>query len=119
MRSRASGETGGRAVGETPVTQEADRFVISVNGTKAALTMFADHDGRRVFFHTETKAEFGGRGLATQLIREVLDQTRERGLRVVPLCPMVAKFVSDHAEYGDMVEPPTGELNEWVRRHLV
>ena len=74
----------------TTVSKESDRFTISVDGTQAGFTEFADRDGRRIFPHTEVYDAFQGRGLATILIGEALQQTRDAGLRIVPVCPMVA-----------------------------
>ena len=100
------------------VTQEADRFVISVEDTKAALTMYVDHEGRRIFYHTEARDEFGGRGLASILIAEALAATRAEGLRIVPVCPLVARYVAKHDQYADVVDAPTPETLTWLRGHL-
>ena len=57
-----------------------------------------------VFTHTAVEPGFGGRGLATDLVRQALDDVRARALRVVPVCPFVAAFLERHAEeYGDLV----------------
>ncbi len=47
---------------------------------------------------------FQGRGLATILIGEALQQTRDAGLRIVPVCPMVAAYVKKHPEFDDVVD---------------
>src|ERR671928_68068 len=80
----------------TTVTQESDRFSISVDGRKVGFTEFVDRDGQRVFPHTEVLDEFGGRGLATILVGEALQATRDAGLRIVAVCPMVAGYVKKH-----------------------
>jgi predicted GNAT family acetyltransferase len=94
----------------TEVSAEADRFSISVDGKKAGFTEFIDHDGQRIFPHTEVDKEFGGRGLATILIAEALDATRAAGLRIVPVCSMVASFVEKKPEYADVVDPVTTDV---------
>ena len=43
------------------------------------LAEFADRDGQRVFIHTEVADGFEGRGLATILIAEALQATRDAG----------------------------------------
>ena len=52
----------------TEVTEEADRFSISVDGDKAGFTEYVDRGNQRVFPHTEIDDAFGGRGLATILV---------------------------------------------------
>ncbi|HEY3259270.1 MAG TPA: GNAT family N-acetyltransferase, partial [Pseudonocardiaceae bacterium] len=47
--------------------------------------------------------EFGGRGLAGQLVQHALDDTRRRGLAVLPFCPYVRGFIARHPEYVDLV----------------
>jgi predicted GNAT family acetyltransferase len=88
----------------TKVTQEADRFTISVDGQTAGFTEIVDRNGKRTFPHTEVDDAFQGRGLATILIGEALQQTRDAGLRIVPVCEMVAAYVKKHDEFADAVD---------------
>lgn len=88
----------------TTVTAESDRFSIAVEGQTAGFTEIVDHDGKRTFPHTEVDDAFEGRGLATILIGEALQQTRDAGLRIVPVCPMVAAYVKKHPEFDGVVD---------------
>lgn len=83
----------------TTVTQESDRFTIEVDGKVAGFTLIEDRDGTRTFPHTEVDDAFQGRGLATILIGEALERTRDAGLRIVPVCPTVADYVKKHPEF--------------------
>jgi predicted GNAT family acetyltransferase len=53
--------------------------------------------------HTETPMAARGRGIASQLVRGVLDKARSRGLKVVPRCPFVAAYVARRPEFRDLV----------------
>ncbi|MGH3525044.1 MAG: N-acetyltransferase [Mycobacterium sp.] len=53
-------------------------------------TAVADRDNQRVFYYTEIDDDFGGRGLATILVREALKATRADSKHIVPVCEMVA-----------------------------
>ena len=88
----------------TTVSKEPDRFTITVDGTIAGFTEIEDQDGQRVFPHTEVDDAFQGRGLATILIGEALQQTRDAGLRIVPVCPMVEAYVKKHPEFDGVVD---------------
>ncbi len=103
-------EVGCAASSFTEVTVEADRFSISVDGHRVGFTEFIDHDGRRIFPHTEVDDEFGGRGLATILVREALEATRAQGLRIVPVCPLIAAFVEKHDEFAAVVDPVSRDV---------
>ncbi len=89
----------------TTVAMGDDRFTITVDGTVAGFTEIVDNDGRRTFPHTEVAEAFQGRGLASILIGEALGQTRDAGLRIVPVCPMVADYVRKHPEFADAADP--------------
>ncbi|WP_120521474.1 GNAT family N-acetyltransferase [Arthrobacter celericrescens] len=92
---------------------EADRVI-----GKAA---YKDYDGgadagsgseaaaatQRIFYHTVINEEYGGQGLAGKLATEALDQTVAAGLRIVPVCPFIKKFLLKHTEYEAHVTRPT------------
>jgi predicted GNAT family acetyltransferase len=98
----------------TTVTQESDRFGIAVDGQTVGFTEFADRDGQRVFTHTEVADDFEGRGLATILIGEALQSTRDAGLRIVPVCTLVAAFVDKHDEFADVADPVSDDVKSWL-----
>ena len=53
---------------------------------------------------TSVYPEFRGQGVATELIRRVLDQLRSEGLKARIQCPTVQAFIDRHAEYESLVE---------------
>jgi uncharacterized protein len=55
--------------------------------------------------HTVIMEHRRGRGYATRLIRDTLDDLRGKGLRVVPECSFVADFIAENPDYADMVGP--------------
>lgn len=89
----------------TTVTPEADRFTIGIEGQTVGFAEFTDRDGQRVFTHTEVDEQFEGRGLATILVAEALEQTRSAGKRIVPECKLVANYLEKHDEYADITDP--------------
>lgn len=86
---------------------DPDRFEISTDGTVAGFAQFVDHDGRRVFFHTEIDKEFGGQGLAGVVVTEAIEATREEGLTVVAVCEYVKGWLTKHTDHGATVATPT------------
>lgn len=96
---------------EHEVTKQSDRFELTVSGTTAGFAQFVDHEGSRIFYHTEVYPQFGGKGLATALVEESLEATREEGLRIVPVCPFVTKHVEDDSEaWSEHVDRPTPDM---------
>lgn len=102
---------------QTVVTDNGDRFIINYHGQKAGFTEYVDHEGQRIFPHTEIDKEFGGRGLATVLVGEALETTRAAGLRIVPVCSMVAHYIEEHPEFNDIVDPITTDIKRVLSRH--
>lgn len=98
------------------VTQVPDQghFEINVDGTRAGLTQYRDHGNQRIFFHTEIGEQFGGRGLGSTLLGRALAETRDAGLRVVPVCDFVAGYLAKHHEFDDITDPVTQEARQAV-----
>jgi predicted GNAT family acetyltransferase len=55
------------------------------------------------FLHTEVDPNVQRRGLGSTLVKAALDDARERGLHVVPICPFVEAYARRHPEYADLV----------------
>ena len=89
------------------ISRLEDRFQIEVDGAPAGFTMFVDHDGRRVFFHTEVRPEYNGQGLAGQVVQHALEATRDEGVRIVAVCPYVRTWLQRHDGFEDAVDTPT------------
>jgi predicted GNAT family acetyltransferase len=98
----------------TTVAAESTRFTIAVDGKSVGLTEFSDRDSQRIFTHTEVADDFEGRGLATILIGEALQATRDVGLRIVPVCKMVASYIEKRDEFADVVDPIDADIKRWL-----
>jgi predicted GNAT family acetyltransferase len=89
--------------GDVVEHSEAERcFKVSVDGRTAYLT-YRLRPKAIVFIHVEVPAELAGRGIGSKLARTGLEFARRMGLEVVPMCPFVAKYISGHREYMDLV----------------
>jgi len=80
------------------------RFEVTVDGHTGVLR-YREDDGRVTLIHTEVPPELRGLRIADALARAALDDARQRGLRVRPLCPFVQAFMKRHPEYADLVAP--------------
>lgn len=52
--------------------------------------------------HTLVDENYGGQGIAGQLVAEIVKQARERGLKIMPLCPFAKKEFDRRPEYADI-----------------
>ena len=69
-------------------------------------------DGRIVALHTEVPPEFGGRGIASALVRRVLDDARAAGVKVTPRCPFFVAHFERHPEDADLEARRPREASE-------
>lgn len=66
-----------------------------------ALAVYAQQGDRRIFTHTEVPAADEGKGYASRLVKEALDDTRKAGFKIQPGCSFVVAYVRRHPEYRD------------------
>ncbi len=100
---------------ETTVSLQDGRYIIAVEGETVGLADFADRENQRVFHHTEIDPAYGGRGLATILVEEALNEARDEGKRIVPVCSMVVTVLKKHPEFDDITDPVTAEVERWLQ----
>ncbi|MGW9031540.1 GNAT family N-acetyltransferase [Streptomyces sp. NPDC055722] len=62
-------------------------------------------DDRLVLLATSVLPEYRRQGIATELIRRVLDDVRTRGKTVTIMCPIVRTFIEHNPEYADLIDP--------------
>lgn len=104
MNTRRPGGIAEPSVADVP---RRHRYEITADGELAGFTAYADLGDQRVFYHTEIDERFGGRGLASTLVAAALADTRARNKRIVPVCPFVAKYVTSHHDFDDILDPVT------------
>lgn len=81
-----------------------NRFEILVDGKVAGFADYRLLPTKIVFTHTEVSPDYEGQGLASKLVGHALQASADAGLRVVPLCPYVAKYIQRHAEFQELVD---------------
>jgi predicted GNAT family acetyltransferase len=65
-----------------------------------AIAVYRQQGDSAIFTHTEVPPEDEGKGIGGRLVRAALDDTRRRGLKIVPACSFVVAFVRRHPEYA-------------------
>jgi predicted GNAT family acetyltransferase len=83
----------------------ADNEAISGDTVIGGLTYTVAAENRLVLVAAAVFPEYRGQGVATELIRRVLDDVRSRGKTVTILCPIVWAFIDRNPGYSDLVDP--------------
>ena len=81
------------------------RFEIDLGGGEMAIAEYTLPKGKIMFTHTEVPPSHEGQGIGTTLIEYALTAARERGLKVIPICPFFAAYMKKHAEVQDLLDP--------------
>ncbi len=81
-----------------------DRYVSEIAGRTVGVAEYHLR-GREIYFfyHTQVDVASAGKGVGSALVRFALDDVREKGGSIVPLCPFVAAWLERHPEYDDIV----------------
>ncbi|HEU4588217.1 MAG TPA: GNAT family N-acetyltransferase [Gemmatimonadales bacterium] len=81
------------------------RFVIQLPGGAAVLAYEAAGPGLVDFYSTYVPPPERGRGVAAKLVRAGVTFARAEGLRIVPSCWYVRRWLEAHPEEHDLVAP--------------
>jgi uncharacterized protein len=82
---------------------DESRFEAYVDGQLAGYSAYLLAGNALTFVHTEVDDAYEGRGIGSSLVRQELDQVREReGVRVTASCPFVRSWMRKHPEYADL-----------------
>jgi predicted GNAT family acetyltransferase len=84
---------------------ERHRFEIDLGDGTFAIAEYTLRPGKIMFTHTEVPEAHEGKGIGTTLMRFALGAARERGLKVIPICPFFAAYMQKHAEVQDLLDP--------------
>ena len=82
--------------------EAAHRYELWVGDALALAAYKLDGDVIR-FTHTEVPKALEGQGIGSRLIRHALEDVRQRGLKVIPLCPFVRHYIDKHPETQDLL----------------
>jgi len=86
---------------------DENRYEVWVGEVLAGFTEFsADARGRFRYPHTEVDPAFRGRGLAQTVVAEAMTDSARRGDTVVPLCPVVGRYLRETEVPGLSIEWP-------------
>lgn len=72
----------------------------AVAGEESYVDVVIDGATERVFYHTGVSDEYGGRGLASVLVRNAVEHAVSAGHKIVPVCPYVVAWFKKNAEFA-------------------
>jgi predicted GNAT family acetyltransferase len=81
---------------------EEQRFELKIEG-QTAYVYYALAPGIITLMHTDVPLVMSGQGVASRLLKGVLDEARGRGLKVKAECPFAQGYLGKHPEFADII----------------
>ena len=78
------------------------RFEQDVDGGTAFASYRQSPDALTIF-HTEVPVAARGSGVGSRFVRDLLEEIRRLGLKVVPQCSFVRAFIANNPEFNDLL----------------
>lgn len=87
------------------------RYVARIDGIDAEGEITFTHRGPGIISadHTGVPDAMGGQGVARALLNFLLDDARQAGFRIIPLCPYVRAQYARHPDWSDLFTTKPGE----------
>lgn len=82
--------------------KEKNRFEAIIDG-HLAFVEYSVKPGILVLEHTDVDKALAGKGVGSELIETVLLEMELRGLKAVPECSFIAKYIEKHPEWKSIV----------------
>ena len=82
--------------------QAGQCFEAMVDGHRCVVDYLL-HDGVLTVTHTGVPDAVGGRGIAAELTKFVLDIATQSGWKLIPACSYTAAYFRRHPEYSDLL----------------
>lgn len=87
---------------------EAKRYELEYEGITAFIDFKKNASSRRIYLvHTEVPEEFRNQGLAEKLVLKSLNDVKDMGWDLMPLCPYIVTYLKRHPEWVDIVDEST------------
>lgn len=84
--------------------KERKRYELHVGNKLALAEYIINNEGVVYMTHTETPVELEGQGIASELIEKSLQDIKDQGRKVYPLCPFVIAYIRKNPEWKEIVK---------------
>lgn len=75
----------------------------NIRNPLAEITFVESGEERLVIDHTYVSNDLRGQGIAGQLLENVVNYAREKGKKILPLCPFAKTKIEENADYQDVL----------------
>ncbi|MBX9457727.1 MAG: N-acetyltransferase [Rhizobium sp.] len=79
------------------------RYVVGAEGQQAIMTFSRASPRLIIIDHTEVPDIYRGQGVGARLAEHAVDEARNGGWKIIPLCPFFKSQVERHPEWADVI----------------
>ena len=85
------------------ITETKGSFIYWQNDQKGGEMTFSIAGPEKIIIdHTEVEDDFRGKGVGFQLVTFAVNYVREKGIKMLPLCPFTKATLQKHPEWSDV-----------------
>lgn len=81
---------------------ERHRSAAYDDGKEIGECVFTASETFWIISHTYVTDGYGGRGIAADLVKKVVEEARLKGVKIIPLCPFAKSEFEKKSEYHDV-----------------
>jgi len=85
-------------------SESRGRYWIVLDGHEAEMTYSRAGETTLIIDHTGVPDALRGKGLGEALVQRGVEDAREQGLKIIPLCPFAKEQIQRHAEWQDVLQ---------------
>ncbi len=83
--------------------EEKKQFEVNADGHTAFVEYTIDNDNKIYLTHTEVPKDLEGKGVGSAMVKKVLQHIKEKGNKVVPMCPFISSYIDKHQEFQSLL----------------
>ena len=88
-------------------TPTGGRYVARIKGHSDAEMTFSKAGSKiQIIDHTGVPNDLSGQGVGRALVEYMVMDMRDRGLKIIPLCPFTRATLEKHREWQDVLKDP-------------
>lgn len=86
------------------INEKKGAFFIEIDGKQEALMTFVfGGDNKIIIDHTEVNPGSNGKGFGKKMVAKAIEFAREKGIKIIPLCPFAKSVFDKTPEFRDVL----------------
>lgn len=83
--------------------KDLNKFEVIIEGETAFVEYKPIKDNTWSIPHTLVPPSLGGKGIASELVKTLLEHCKKNKIKVIPECSFVEKYIQRHPEWQELV----------------